>query len=452
MTHIYVIEDDAAIGQALMALLEANGYDATHASSVEQASEDDKLVSADLILADLKLPGAPGTEVVTLAPQTPVLIMTAYASVRSAVDSMQRGAVDYIAKPFGYDELLTVIKRTLDRADKNDTGAGAATGDEPDDKSEGRASTYGLIGECASMRQVYDRIARAAPTDATVLILGESGTGKELVARALHDASPRRRAPMVAVNCAAIPLDLVESELFGHEKGAFTGASQAREGLVGAANGGTLFLDEIGELPLDAQARLLRVVQEGEVRKVGSTRSLRVDVRLIAATHRDLPALVREGRFRQDLYFRLNVMAINLPPLRERAEDIPALAHSMLERSCTRLRRPVMQLAPAAMAAIRSHAWPGNVRELENALERAVILSDGDTIGPELLHLGEHPLEDTLDDDPESGISPNDYFCRFVTAHQDELTETELAQRLGISRKTLWERRKKLGVARPAAH
>ena len=293
---------------------------------------------------------------------------------------------------------------------------------------------------------------------------GESGTGKELVARALHNLSKRAKAPLISVNCAAIPETLIESELFGHEKGAFTGASASRAGLVEAADGGTLFLDEIGELPLEAQARLLRVLQEGEIRRVGSVQSQKVDVRLIAATHRDLKTLSKTGQFREDLYYRLHVIALKLPPLRERGADVLEIARAFLARQSARMGRTDLHFGPDAEQAIHHYSWPGNVRELENAIERSVILCDGSTISAELLGI-DIELEDLDEDvfmglatqstavnattqDPSEDLSLEDYFQHFVLEHQDHMTETELARKLGISRKCLWERRQRLGIPR----
>jgi len=301
------------------------------------------------------------------------------------------------------------------------------------------------VGDCPPMTEVCRKIAKIAPTDSTVLILGESGTGKELVARALHKQSHRSRGPLITVNCAAIPDTLAESGLFGHEKGAFTGADTTRTGLVESAHGGTLFLDEIGELPLMAQARLLRVLQNGEIRRVGSEQARIADVRLVAATNRDLRKLVQEGAFRSDLYFRLRVVELNLPPLRERGEDIIKLAEFLLHKACKNLNRPLLRLSPGTLAAIAAHGWPGNVRELENAMQRAVILCDEEEITPDLLALdGEEEMPE-----PEGDASLDDYFRQFVLRHQDQLTETELARRLGISRKALWERRQRFGLPRP---
>ena len=447
MSAILVIEDEPVIRGALRRLLERHDYNVLEAESVEAARDSGGVDHCDLVIADLRLPGAPGTDVIPLVGEVPVLIMTSYASVRSAVDAMKLGAVDYIAKPFDHDEMILTVRRVLDqerlerqnRALKSDLAR--------------EYPVSGMVGDCTAMREVRSRIEKVAPTDTTVLVLGESGTGKELVARALHEGSPRNRAPMVTLNCAAIPETLIENELFGHERGSYTGAEQARPGVIESAHGGTLFLDEIGELPLEAQARLLRVLQEGEIRRVGSTQTRKVDVRMIAATHRDLPVLVRDGRFREDLWFRLRVMEVKLPPLRERGEDVQALARMMLERQCDRLHRARrMDFDAAAVRAIAAYAWPGNVRELENAIERAVILADGDRITPELLALSP-PLapqdESPAGDGVALELSLEDYFKAFVEAHQGAITETEIAQRLGISRKALWERRQRLGIPRP---
>ncbi|MBO6277379.1 MAG: sigma-54-dependent Fis family transcriptional regulator, partial [Pseudomonas sp.] len=314
MPHILIVEDETIIRSALRRLLERNQYQVSEAGSVQEAQERFSIPSFDLIVSDLRLPGAPGTELIKLGQGKPVLIMTSYASLRSAVDSMKMGAVDYIAKPFDHDEMLQAVARILrDRqhpqsvaAERPAIKAGGADKSSVDNSN----GEIGIIGSCPPMLDMYSKIRKVAPTDSNVLIQGESGTGKELVARALHNLSKRAKAPMISVNCAAIPESLIESELFGHEKGAFTGASAGRAGLVEAADGGTLFLDEIGELPLEAQARLLRVLQEGEIRRVGSVQSQKVDVRLIAATHRDLKNLAKVGQFREDLYYRLHVIAL----------------------------------------------------------------------------------------------------------------------------------------------
>ncbi|QQX58069.1 sigma-54-dependent transcriptional regulator [Pseudomonas chlororaphis] len=469
MPHILIVEDETIIRSALRRLLERNQYQVSEAGSVQEAQERFSIPTFDLIVSDLRLPGAPGTELIKLGQGTPVLIMTSYASLRSAVDSMKMGAVDYIAKPFDHDEMLQAVARILrDRqtAQSNANERPAAKSGNGADKAGASASNgeIGIIGSCPPMQDLYSKIRKVAPTDSNVLIQGESGTGKELVARALHNLSKRAKAPMISVNCAAIPETLIESELFGHEKGAFTGASAGRAGLVEAADGGTLFLDEIGELPLEAQARLLRVLQEGEIRRVGSVQSQKVDVRLIAATHRDLKSLAKIGQFREDLYYRLHVIALKLPALRERGADVNEIANAFLARQSARVGRTDLKFAPDAEQAIRHYSWPGNVRELENAVERSVILCESPEISAELLGI-DIELSDLEDDEfiglapqaanannsshePTEDLSLEDYFQHFVLEHQDHMTETELARKLGVSRKCLWERRQRLGIPR----
>lgn len=478
MSHILIVEDETIIRSALRRLLERNHYQVSEAGSVQEAQEAYDFTQFDLVISDLRLPGAPGTELIKLAGNTPVLIMTSYASLRSAVDSMKMGAVDYIAKPFDHDEMLSAVARIIQQAqDAADAAVEqpiVTTARRPTvtpSAGEGNnAADMGIIGNSDVMQVLFRHIRKVAPTDSNVLIQGESGTGKELVARALHNLSPRASAPMICVNCAAIPETLIESELFGHEKGAFTGAATARTGLVEAADGGTLFLDEIGELPLEAQARLLRVLQEGEIRRVGSVQAQKVNVRLVAATHRDLKTLASEGKFREDLYYRLHVIALKLPPLRDRGDDVLAIADFFLQHQAQRQGGAQLSFSPAAKRAIRQYPWPGNIRELEHAIERASILSDGPLIEAECLGIdvqlseedsrdpyrlitlennNEVPLE--LDDpslEPSEDLSLEDYFQHFVLEHQEHMTETDLARKLGISRKCLWERRQRLGIPR----
>ncbi|GAA5317099.1 MAG: two-component system response regulator CbrB [Candidatus Pelagadaptatus aseana] len=458
MSKILIVEDEDIIRTALRKLLERNGFDVREAASVTEATSKHNFSDYNLIISDLRLPGAPGTDLIELAGQIPVLIMTSYASLRSAVDSMRLGAVDYIAKPFDHEEMISAVKRVLSKAR---TVARQAPEQPP------KAKAPGMIGDSPAMQKLYSRIHKVAPTSASVLIHGETGTGKELAAKALHQESPRSSNPMISVNCAAIPETLIESELFGHEKGAFTGAASQREGLIAAADGGTLFLDEIGELPLEAQARLLRVLQEGEVRPIGSIESRKVDVRLVAATHRDLHKLCKEGKFREDLYYRINVLQLTLTPLRDRGKDILALTTNLLQRYCEEMGKPSLQLSPEAIQAITTYTWPGNVRELENAIQRAVILCEDEReishdlldIELDLINLREAGIEpnnarqqlDSLSSestDPAEDLSLEDYFQRFVLENQDTMSETELARKLGVSRKCLWERRQRLGIPR----
>lgn len=474
MTKILVVEDEDIIRTALKRLLERNDFQVSEAASVDEALENFRLNEFDLIISDLRLPKTPGTDLIELARGIPVLIMTSYASLRSAVDSMKMGAVDYIAKPFDHDEMLEAVNRILSQKGKNTPQASDTRAEQEQDPEPGN---MGMIGNCPPMQAVYHRIRKVAPTDATVLVQGESGTGKELVARAIHNQSRRKGAPLISVNCAAIPETLIESELFGYEKGAFTGANTNRSGLVEAADGGTLFLDEIGELPLEAQARLLRVLQEGEIRRIGSVQSKKVNVRLVAATHRNLKKLSGEGEFRLDLYYRLNVMEIGLPALKERGDDILEIAEFLLSKACERMEKGNLRLSRHACDAIRQYNWPGNVRELENAIERGVILSEGNLI--HLDDLGIDPPGKPVATAPPPGaqsalpsigaampqrtttrndgtkapddLSLEDYFQHFVLEHQDQMSETELAQKLGISRKCLWERRQRLGIPRRKA-
>ena len=478
MSRILVVEDEAIIRQSVRRLLQRHNFEVTDVDSIDAAREH-KLPEYDLVITDLRLPGGQGTDLIELAGSTPVLIMTSYASLRSAVDAMKMGAVEYIAKPFDHTELVEAVKKILAQpridpaarmneaqADSQTSPAAAAANNSSASKPADQNGN-GIIGSCDAMQALFRKINKVAPTDATVLIHGESGTGKELVARALHEQSRRQGAQLISVNCAAIPETLLESELFGHEKGAFTGAAAQRQGLVEAANGGTLFLDEIGELPLEAQARLLRVLQESEIRRVGAVQSIKVDVRLIAATHRNLKEMAANGEFREDLYYRLNVVELTLPPLRDRGEDVVELANYMLARACQRMNQPPMQFDAFAVNAIRQYQWPGNVRELENAVERAVILADDDEISADLLgidlspdrYISEAMRENLVDNnnapEPESNpqqaqgdLSLDDYFVHFVLDNESRMTETDLARKLGISRKSLWERRQRLGIPR----
>jgi len=451
MQRILVIEDDSNGQSELVEILLAHGYQVDAVHSINQAIDNYPIASFHLIITDLRVAGQPGTDIIPIAHDTPVLVMASFASLRSAVEAMKLGAVDYIAKPFDKIDLITSVEDIINKSEER-----ADSPSKPDDKRAGDM----IYGRCQPMRKVFSLIEKVAPTDASVLIQGETGSGKELAAKAIHKLSTRNTRDIVCINCAAIPESLIESELFGHEKGAFTGAASARAGLIEAADGGTLFLDEIGELPLDAQARLLRVLQEGEIRRVGAITSKKVDVRLIAATHRNLKALSRTGQFREDLYYRLNVVQIRLPPLRERGTDITGLAHLLLDSANKRLKRDSTELSPDALRAITEYNWPGNVRELENAIERGVILCENNLITADLLDIEASPSELAIPQglvQSSSSASSNafnrplsmeDYFQQFVLENQSRMNETELAKHLGISRKSLWEKRQKLGIPR----
>jgi DNA-binding NtrC family response regulator len=454
MKQVLVVEDEVVIRTALKRLLERHEYKVSEAGTVKESIDNFDMDDFDVIISDLRLPGASGTDLIK-ATTTPVLIMTSYSSIRSAIDSMKLGAVDYIAKPFEHSELIESVAKVIREHAKTPQQS-------TDAPVEFEPPVHGMIGSCPQMMELFRRIRKVALTNSTVLINGESGTGKELVARAIHNLSNRRAQEMISVNCAAIPENLIESELFGHEKGAFTGATATRTGLVEAANGSTLFLDEIGELPLEAQARLLRVLQESEIRKVGSVQSKKVDVRLVVATHRDLKQLVVDGHFREDLYYRINVMTLLIPPLRDRGDDILELGEAILQRTCKRLKTKMLSLSEGARRAIFNYGWPGNVRELENAIERAVVLAEELEISEELLAIDdeESPMSTRKPElqnlqsapEPTEELSLEDYFQRFVIEHQDAMNETQLAKKLGISRKCLWERRQRFGIPRTKKH
>ena len=383
----------------------------------------------------------------------PVFIHAQHASLRSAVDLMKAGARDYWAKPAPIKDVLDAIRH-----------ASAATTQNTENTTP---AVEAFVGKSLGMRSLMTMATKAAGASSTVLIIGETGTGKELVARHIHQTSDRAGKPIISVNCAAIPETLIESELFGYEKGAFTGANAQRVGLIEAADGGTLFLDEIGELPPSAQARLLRFIQEGEIRRIGSVESASVNVRLICATHQNLMELENTDAFRRDLFHRINVLRLELPPLRERGDDIKGLTNWLLKRVAGRLGIEAKRLSDEAHQALSDYTWPGNVRELEHTIERALVMSDGTVITAFDLNLPTHvptvtalskpltvelPIETSTNKpgyDPETEeLSLEDYFQRFVLENQDAMNETELAQKLGISRKCLWERRQRFDLPR----
>ncbi|MEO9653553.1 sigma-54-dependent transcriptional regulator [Marinomonas sp.] len=458
MHHILIICPDNSELSSAEKWLSKYGFQVNTSLTLKQAEKYYELSEFHLALVDLECLNAPSEATATLPKDFPPHIaLDARPSLSSAVNAMAQGAVYYLPLPSEPDTLLKHVIDALDgQVSNNQTLSNDSTTlfeATPPELQLGTAQS-GIIGQCPPMQELFSDMTKVAHTDVTVLIRGESGTGKELVAKALHNLSNRSKHDIVSVNCAAIPENLIESELFGHEKGAFTGAVSARDGLIFAADKGTLFLDEIGELPLEAQARLLRVLQEGEIRRVGAIQSTKVDIRLVTATHRDLMKMVQQGLFREDLYYRLYVMELLLPPLRQRGDDISMIAKILLEKACTKHHRPSCDYSKTFDQAIRSHHWPGNVRELENALERAVILSPPGKIDPANLKLAniskvsEPAKQATSLLEGMNGTSLNDYFKHFVITHQQHMSETELAHSLGISRKSLWERRQKLNIAK----
>ncbi len=383
MSRILVVEDDGSMRQFLSILLSREGHEVTLADSGEEGLRRLEEQEFDLVLTDLRLGEVDGLQVLArarrLARETQVVVLTAFATTETAVSAMKAGAYDYVMKPFRVDALQEVIKKALEKRELLLENQALRR------QIDRRYGVGNLIGNSPAIRKVYDLIEKVARTRSNVLVAGESGTGKELVAKAIHYNSPRGDQPLVTLNCGAIPESLIESELFGHVRGSFTGAFANKRGFFEEADNSTLFLDEIGELSLALQVKLLRVLQERKIKPVGGTKEKEVDVRLICATNRDLEEEVRQGRFREDLYYRINVIGIQIPPLRERLEDVPALAVHFIDRFARENGRPPLEITPRVLSALGRYAYPGNVRELENILERAVALSSEGVIDLELL-------------------------------------------------------------------
>jgi two-component system NtrC family response regulator len=450
---ILVIDDDESLRRVLEYNLAQEGYAVLTAASGEQGLDLLKKEGADLVVTDVRMAGMDGLQVLEgvrkLDPNIQVIILTAFGTIEMAVEAMKAGAFHYISKPFNRDELKLTLRKALQLKDLERENVALRQ------ELKARIDLDTIIAESPQMSQVLDLVVRVAPTDTTVLILGESGTGKELIARAIHGNSPRARGPFVAVNCAAIPEHLLESELFGHVKGAFTGAIRDRVGKFEAAEGGTIFLDEIGEMRPDLQVKILRCLEERALERVGDNRPIRVDVRILAATNKDLAKAIQAGEFREDLYYRLNVVPLSIPPLRERREDIRPLAQHFLKRLGASSR---LTIAPDAFRALETYEWPGNVRELENALERAMIFHRGDVITlndlPETVR-APRPREAvglpvSL---PEAGLSleevEKELILRALQKH--DWNQSRAARYLGITRHTLLYRMEKHTIARPGA-
>jgi DNA-binding NtrC family response regulator len=449
MPDILVVDDEGSARTTLALLLRKRGHRVQEAAGVSEAIKALAGEAFDLVVTDLRMPDGSGLDVLRAVKaqghDADVILLTAYAGWESAKEAMQLGAFDYFEKGREPAELFLRIDRALaDKALRRENENLRA-------QISDRYALPGIIARSPEIRRVLDLVARVAPTDATVLIEGESGTGKELIAKAIHHASPRARQPFVAVNCGALPETLLESELFGHVKGAFTGASIGKKGLFEEAHRGTLFLDEIGEMTPGLQVKLLRALQDGEIRPVGSTQSITVDARVLAATNRDLEQMMRQGGFREDLYYRLNVIALRLPPLRERREDIPALAEHFLLRFAARQER-VLRLGPDALDRLLAYAWHGNIRELENAMERAAILSRGDTVGADdlpphvaaCLDLGAPPLLPR-----QMSLADAERVCILQTLERCGWNHSRAAEALGIGRTTLWRKCKEYGIDSP---
>jgi two-component system response regulator AtoC len=454
MQHtILVVEDEHNMQLVIRMALEDAGFRVLAADSAEQAQAMLNDPDLSVVLTDLKLPGMRGEELVALCrkerPEVPVIVLTAFGSIRSAIECIQAGAADYLTKPFEAEELLMAIQGALRLHDlmlENQRLHAVVSDARPRKR---------LIGDSPVMRRLRDEIGRVAPYRTNILITGESGTGKEAVARCIHENGPRADQPWVALNCSAIPRDLMESELFGYVRGAFTGASQNRLGRLEQSNGGTLFLDEIGDLDISLQGKLLRVLQEREFSPVGSDAVRRVDVRIIAATNRDLRQRVREGSFREDLYYRLDVYTIQVPPLRERLEDVPDLAAAFLAELRSEMNKPVLGFTGEAMAALRGYPWPGNVRELRNAVERALLSCQADQIEvddlPDRLSEGGHTHngQKTAGPGPEgldAWLEERERRAIVAALAECDGVQAQAARKLGITERSLWHRVKKLAI------
>jgi two-component system response regulator HydG len=447
---VLVVDDQKNMRATTAIVLRSAGHAVDEAADGAAALQRIQQEAFDVVLTDLRMPSVDGMDVLReaqrLAPETQVIVMTAYGTIESAVEAIRLGAYDFLAKPFKEDELLLRVAKALEK--RRLVGAVSLLAGE----FRRRYGYEHIVGRSAAIQELLDRVVRVAHTDATVLISGESGTGKELVARALHVASRRGERPFVPVNCAAITETLLESELFGHAKGAFTGASRARRGLFEEANGGTLFIDEVGETSPGFQAKLLRALQEGEIRRVGESTSVQVDVRVIAATNQDLRRAVAEKRFREDLYYRLAVVPMRIPPLRERREDVPLLAAHFLERFVKRTGSP-RSLTPEALALLLEHDWPGNVRELENVIEQAAALAPGAELRAADVHI---ERRGAAVQEPQRTLAAavEDAERRAIEAAlaRSGGDLAKVARELGVSATTLWRKMKRLAIeARPAA-
>jgi len=445
---ILIVDDEQSMREACREVLVPEGFNLAEASSGKSALDIIARQAFDLLILDLKMPQVDGMEILRAvqqeSPGTATVVITGYPSIDTAVEAMKLGAADFLPKPFTPDVLRLTVRRVLN-------GERMARENQllRSQLEESRGKSFDLVGQSAVMRQIHDLVERVGPTDSTVLITGESGTGKELVARAIRDHSPRRDKPFVTVDCGALVGTLFESELFGHIKGSFTGATSMKHGRFELANGGTIFFDEIANVSPDIQVKLLRVIQEREFTRVGATQVIPIDVRILAATSRNLPDEIREGRFREDLFYRLCVVPLILPPLRQRREDIPLLAEHFLRKHSIRKGNRIRSLSAEALDALVKHDWPGNVRELENAIERAIVLARSEVITPvDLLYYG--PIlraeEDTESLTPLAKVE-KEHIARALRYHAGN--RTAAAKTLGIDRKTLWRKIQAYGLDNP---
>jgi len=442
--NILIVEDEETLRESIKRIFVKEGFVADGAESAEQALSLLDTGVYDVIISDIILPGMDGIELlIKIREQMPdqiFIVVTAYASLDTSVKALRAGAYDYIMKPIIHEEIKQIVRNALrQKSLESENVLLKRVVNKDHDFSS-------IIGESDALRTIIDEVRKISDTKSTVLLLGETGTGKELFARVIHHNSSRRDKPFVPINCSAIPETLLETELFGHVRGAFTGAVATKKGILEEAEGGTVFLDEIGDMSLSLQAKLLRVIEDQVIRPVGSTKGSKVDIRFITATNRDLKAAVREGAFREDLYYRINVISLQIPPLRERTEDIAALSRHYLARYAREEGKQVKNISPEAMDLMRQYRWSGNVRELQNVIERAILISDGDSILPEHLSVGVRSEQTFQRDVFEKKLTIEDYTKAFILRFQTEYNEQQLADMLGITRKSLWEKRRKWGL------
>jgi len=446
---ILVVDDEASHRQMIKAVLSAEGYEIEEAAEGQEAVRSVEAKFYDLILMDIRMPGLSGVEALKkikdISPGIAIIIMTAYASVDSAIDALKAGAYDYLTKPLDIEELKILVAKALQfhRLEKENVYLREQLND--------RFDFSNIIGRSPAMKRLFETMALVAPSEATVLIVGESGTGKELIANAVHHNSPRAAKPFIKVNCAALPETLLESELFGHEKGAFTGATTRKQGRFQMAHRGSILLDEIGEMSPATQAKILRVLQEREFELIGSTQTIKVDTRIIAATNKNLEEEIEQERFREDLFYRINVVTIEVPPLRDRREDIALLADFFLKHYSEKNRRLIKGFTPRATDLLKRYDWPGNVRELENIIERAVIMARGEMITPlefpvDLQDLDEGLKESRIDLTPGRSLKEVEKVMILRTLEEEGGNRTHAARKLGISRRTLQLKLKEYGI------
>lgn len=442
--RLLIVEDEDTLSESLKRVFLRENYAVDTAGSAEDALNILNERIYDLIITDIILPGIDGIEFIKkIREQSPdqiFLVITAYASLETAVEALRAGAYDYVVKPLIHEELKQIVKNALRQRSLQSENALLKNQIRKDyDFSR-------LIGESPAIKKIISEVIKIADAKSNVLLLGETGTGKELIARAIHFNSGRAEKPFVPINCSAIPENLMESELFGHVRGAFTGAVFSKKGLFDEAGGGTVFLDEIGDLGIGLQSKLLRVMEDQEIRPVGGNQNIKVDLRIITATNKNLEDAVKDGRFREDLFYRINVITIKLPALRERKEDIGLLISHFIRKYSEDLGRNVKDIHPEALKLLMDYPWPGNVRELQNIIERAVLIADDSVILTEHLHEGIKKEGSFLNNALDGKLSIEDYTKAFIRKYQDGCTEQQLADMLGITRKSVWEKRKKWGI------